>query len=288
MTNRNRPLSLLTNLAQLPIDEAKSEQAVARARAAVLGAETKPLPIIRRGFSLVLTCGGMAAAIVAAVWVGGLSPDATANHTESLSFRDVAYDYDRTGKNPHVTQSLKTIALRSGEMYREVGGGMVVVRNPQQKKVMELDTNKRTAFIRDFNPEADEDKYNVYETFRHLDAEHYRKLPARPEDSPNVERYVALKGGFLMPGAIVSISNKSGLPISVEQVALRKGMPISKIESDAFVFDAPVDQALFETKVPAGYTLRSQTHFLNLFGLDSKWSESDEKELGKEKPSDSK
>lgn len=55
------------------------------------------------------------------------------------------------------------------------------------------------AFIRDRKPEADEDKYNLYTISRHLDAKHYRKVADRPEDSPDLERYDALKGGFLVP-----------------------------------------------------------------------------------------
>lgn len=216
--------------------------------------------------------GRVAAAVllVALLWLGsqfggpriGLAQVIDAvSKTSAVSYREQVQVRDNSGHLRHPIQFVKVVALNTGEIKREVAPGQFLIVNPRQKKVLELDEKSKTAFVRSMRP-TDVGGREVYSFFKQLDPQEFDLVAS----ASGVSSFKAKPGSRLRPGAIVNVATASGLPIRIEAVAIGDGERITIVDDD-IKFDDAIALNVFDTKVPAGFTIKPTSVLEPVFGI---------------------
>lgn len=168
--------------------------------------------------------------------------------TKSLSCRFLDYHGD---KDPLVTTSLSVPGV-GGRV--EGPDGTFSITNLKTRQSLYVDHRKRTARIDQLYPADDEKNVDSFmEKIRNLPASGAKQLEPTTFNGKKVLQFV-----FKMDGDfIVFVDPETKLPLRME-LTIEKGVPGGKTFREVvtdLVFDAPVDESLFEIKPPPGYAV---------------------------------
>jgi hypothetical protein len=167
------------------------------------------------------------------------------SNTKSMRCRTLDYHGNR---DPYISSGVSLLGVGS---YSEGPQGWVSIRNYKKLRSMWIDHQKRKAHIQQLYPDG-EVGASYFENLRDLPASGAKALgTAQYEGKPVLKFALQNDGEF-----IVLVDAQTHLPIRME-LKLDKGLPggetFREVTSD-FVFDAPVDESLFDIKVPPGYS----------------------------------
>lgn len=258
----------------VPVPEGPSEATVARTLAALLAAAGRPVaPSFRRRRWMIASLK-VAAVLVAAAgglaYLGAPPPGGTmvAFATTVRTFREAqGYSFRMTMNDPDVKQPLKskTYYRAPGVTRTEQEGGQVVVVNMVQGKALILDEASKSALVLESKP-VEKGKLGaglgLVEEFRKL--EEADGVPAGEKEIGGVKaRGFRVKKPY--DEMLIWVSPDTGLPLLVETTTRVQGKEMLGTLSD-FVINPDLDDDLFRTEPPAGYTVRRAES--DVFGAD--------------------
>ena len=247
-----------------PVPEGPSEVTVARTLAALVTAAGRPeVPVFRRRKWMIASLK-IAAVVVASagslLYLGAPPPGGTlvAFATTVRTLREAqGYSFRMTMKAPDQEKPVttKTYYKAPGVARTEVAGGQVVVVDLNQGKTLFLDAASKSALLVESKP-LEKGKVDAGLGL----AEEFRRLEVA-DGEPAGEREI---GGVEARGFRIKkrndemtfwVSPKTGLPLLVETTSHIQGKQIRGTLND-FVINPDLDDALFRTEPPPGYTLR--------------------------------
>ncbi len=194
--------------------------------------------------------------------------------TKSMSCRTLSILGNR---EPSMSAGVSVLGVGSRS---EGPNGWVSITNLKARRSMWIDHRKRKAGINQlyFKEGRQSADTGVFEKIRDLPASGAKALGAI-----EFEGKLVLKFAFESMGQfVVYVDPKTHLPLRME-LNIEKGsgdQPYREVTTD-FVFDAPVDESLFEIKVPAGYAVARCEEPKGRKPIDTRsWIASPEKGLG--------
>jgi outer membrane lipoprotein-sorting protein len=246
-----------------PVPDGPSEEMVARTLAALLAAAGRPEgPLVHRRKSM-LAFLKVAAAVLAAAgglaYLGAPPPGGklvafaatvqALREAQGYSFRMTLSGADRP------KESAKTYYKAPGVARTEIEGGQVVVVDLNQGKSLYLNPATKAALLIKSKP-LEKGKAGAGLGL----AEELGKLEAA-DGEPAGEKEI---GGVKVRGFRVKkrtdemtiwVDPRTGVPVQIETVSHFQGKEVRGTLSD-FVINPDLDEALFRTEPPPGYTLR--------------------------------
>ncbi len=168
------------------------------------------------------------------------------SNTKSMRSRTLDYHGNR---DPDITAGVSVPGVGSRS---EGPHGFVSIRNDKELKSMWIDHQERTAHIQQLYAD-NQASAGPFQKLRNLPASGAKVLGTAQYEGRTVLRFALQNEGEF----IVLVDPTTHLPIRME-LTIEKGVPkgetFREVTTD-FVFDAPVDESLFELKVPPGYTV---------------------------------
>ncbi len=216
-----------------------------------------------------IACTSAAAACLVGlvVWLGLSGP------WESIAFADVQEQLERMenvtlkvsalGKRqaewvPHVGRMTTT---RSGMARGEMSNGDVVVLNPKQGRCLQLKVKEKKAVLGTVFPRQ---KTSLFQKLRKIHKDPIKRLPDREIDGKRAIGFLVVLEETEFPSgteASVWVDPHTRLPVRLEmnEISSAGGNPAPgpMIVMDEIVFDRQLDESLFDTTPPAGYTVDS-------------------------------
>jgi hypothetical protein len=218
-----------------------------------------------------------AVAIIAAliVVVSSIVPSATSNvafaqvqeaisKVQSMSCRFLDFHGD---KDPLITTSVSVAGL--GAMG-EGPNGWISITNLRERRTMWIDHRARKAQISElyFEPGEERRTGGWMDAIRNLPASGAKQLEPATFEGKQVLRFVFESAGDYM----VFVDPATNLPVRME-LTIERGLPggnnFREVVTD-FVFDAPVEESLFEIKAPPGYAVQRREEPKNRKPLDTR------------------
>jgi outer membrane lipoprotein-sorting protein len=251
-------LRRLNALADAPTTD--PQRALNRTRAALL-ADVKPLPSfwsVRTMFRYA-ALAAVAAVVLLALWLA--VPFGAGN----LAFADVQKKVEQT-KSLNLTftqegsdgkpQTGTAYVLSDGRVRMEDQDGSYNVVDPRRELSLAVDPAKKTALlIRGYYNRMPTD---VYQMFRDIRKSEVKKLPGEQLNGEAAEVFLGKAPfGETEQEVKVWVEPKSQLPLRLEIVDQDKASAGRKMTMD-LKFDQPLDEKLFSTEAPAGFTLRTE------------------------------
>lgn len=222
--------------------------------------------IMNRRFHL---CAASLVVLIAAglLWITFLSTSATSfafgDVKEAVSqSRSVRYTVTTTGwKNdpwpdPYVT---KVMSLEPGRTRAEKSNGEQQIFNSQEGRFLLIRHKARKAMVYPLYPPSD-DSVPAFDDFskrlRDIPSAATRKIGEREIDGRRVIEFLWKQNGT---DFVVSVDATTKLPVRMEvnRGKVRKDKEIREVYSD-FVFDAKMDESLFNTVPPEGYEIEER------------------------------
>ena len=252
-------LRRLNALAETPTPDA--ERALERTRAALL-AEPKSSPSfwsVRTMTRYAAALIALAATVVLVLWLanpfGGPSlafADVQKKVQQTKSVTMTFNGHDGDGKQ----QSGTAYALADGRMRIEDSDGSYNVIDPKRERSLAVNPAKKEALlIKSYHNPGPAD---VYQLLRDIRKNEVKKLPAEQVNNQPAEVFMAkVKMGDVELELKVWVEPKSQLPVRFEVADKDKIGRERKMTIDV-KFDQPLDEKLFSTDPPEGYTLRSE------------------------------
>ncbi|WP_406698200.1 hypothetical protein V5E97_05035 [Singulisphaera sp. Ch08] len=250
---------------QVPVPEGPSEEVVSRTLAALMAADRVEAPIFHfRRRRLMIAMMKIAAVVVVAA--GGLSylgapPSGgtmvafaatvqTLREAQGYSFRMTL-----SGPDQKKLGTMKTYFKAPGVSRSEQEGGQVVISNTSQGKTLMLDPSSKSALLIESKPHEkpkENSGVGLVESFRKLEASD--GVPAGEKEIGGVKAR-GFRVKKLHDEMVFWIDPNTKLPLLVETTSQVQGKEIRTTLSE-FVINPDVDEALFSTEPPPGYTLR--------------------------------
>ena len=255
--NESEVLRRLKALADAPAPDPQS--ALNRTRAALLAA-VKPSHSFWSVRAMTRYAALVAAAVVLwALWLVG--PFGAGN----LAFADVQKKVEQT-KSLTITftqegsdgkpQTGTAYVLSDGRLRMEDSDGSYNVIDPKRERSLAADPAKKEALlIKGFYNLMPTD---VYQMFRDIRKSEVKKLPGEQLNGQTTEVFLGKAPfGDVVQEVKVWFEPKSQLPVRLEIVDHSNGGAGLKMTMD-LKFDQPLDEKLFSTEAPAGFTLRTE------------------------------
>ncbi|MFL5340176.1 MAG: LolA family protein [Gemmataceae bacterium] len=251
-------LRRLDALAHVPTPDSK--RAIDDTRAALL-AEPKPSP----SFWSVRTMTRYAAALAAIAAVALLALWLANPFGPGIAFADVQKKVEQTnsvtmtytghgGDGQPVTG--KAFALADGRMRMEDPDGSYNVIDPKRERSLAVNPKTKEALL--VKSYYDRGPADVYQILRDIRKNEVKKLPGEQINGQATEVFLAkVKFGDKEQELKVWVEPKSQLPVRLEVADKDKSGRERKMTIDV-KFDQPLDEKLFSTDPPAGYTLRTE------------------------------
>ena len=249
----------LTALAEIPPTD--PTLALERTRAALL-ADPKPSSSfwsVRTMTRYAAAVATIAAAALLALWLANpFGPG-------SLAFADVQKKVEQTksvtmtfsgtgGDGEPVTGA--AYALADGRMRMDDPDGSYNVIDLKRERSLAVDPAKKEAVL--IKGYHDRGPADVYQLLRDIRKNEVKKLPAEQVKGQATEVFMAkVKMGEVQQELKVWVEPKSQLPVRLEIADKDKTGRERKMTIDV-KFDQPLDEKLFSTEPPAGYTLRTE------------------------------
>jgi outer membrane lipoprotein-sorting protein/outer membrane protein assembly factor BamE (lipoprotein component of BamABCDE complex) len=251
-------LRRLNALADAPATD--SQVALNRTRAALLAGLKPPRSFwsVRAIIRYAALVAG-AAVVLLALWLAG--PFGGGN----LAFADVQKKVEQT-KSLTMTftqegsdgkpQTGTAYVLSDGRLRMEDPDGGYNVVDPRRERSLAVDPAKRKALlIKGYYNRMPTD---VYQILRDIRKSEVKKLPGEQLNGQTTEVFLGkLSFGEIEREAKVWVEPKSQLPIRLEIVDKDDAHAGRKMTMD-LKFDQPLDEKLFSTEAPAGFTLRTE------------------------------
>ncbi len=199
-----------------------------------------------------ITCTGAAACLVGLlVWLS------LSGSWESIAFADVQEKLERT-QNVTLKVSLQgqftqVTTTRSGMMRAEMSNGDIVIANSKQRRSLELKVKEDRAVLRTYFPPQE----SLFRKLRSVHEEPIKRLPDREIDGKRAIGFLVVLEDTEFPSgteASVWVDPHTRLPVRLETP---EAGGESTIVMDEIVFDSQLDESLFDTTPPAGYTVDS-------------------------------
>ena len=168
---------------------------------------------------------------------------------KSMSNRCLDFHGDR---DPYVTT--QTILVGVGSRS-EGPNGFVSIRNQKARRSLWINNKTHKAGVQQLYPQPSDDRGGnpILEKLRNLPASGAKELGTAVYDGKKVLKFAWYADGDF----VVFVDPKTHLPIRME-LKIDKGPgrdeTFREVITD-YVFDAPVDESLFDIKVPAGYAV---------------------------------
>jgi hypothetical protein len=195
--------------------------------------------------------------------------------TKSLSCRCLDFHGDR---DPYVTTETQLVGVGARS---EGSNGCVWIKNLKARRSLWIDNKARTVRIDELYPEPSDGRVgnSTLERLRNLPASGAKELGTAVYDGKKVLKFAWSSDGDF----VVFVDPKTHLPIRMElkiDKGLPKGETFREVVTD-YIFDAAVDESLFDMKVPAGYAVTRCEEPKNRKSVDtSTWVASVAKGLG--------
>ncbi len=257
-------LRRLDRVAGLQPPPESTERAMVRVRSALT---TAPTP--NRKLRMITRFGALAAAVAATLALGWwlFSPSAG-----NLAFADVQVKVKQTktvtvlytldpGKGPAVV--IKAIFLADGRARLEdpTGGGGYTTIDPKRERSLTVDpAAKQATLIRGYHHPGPTD---IYRTMREIRNDEVQRFPPENVDGRTAEVFLAkLKGTddfHPVPDEYkVYVDAATKLPFRLEgSLPGQNGEPGTRVRFE-LEFDQPLEEKLFSTEPPPGYTARTE------------------------------
>ena len=197
-----------------------------------------------------------AAAIVVVLWVGihltGHSGVAWADVMRNIqNARTLTYQTVLTFENGQ-RQVLKTMVRDPDRIRIESSEGRTWIVDYGQGRTLRLDPNSGQAQLSS-TPQPTLNMYDAFRNFRNLPDFSVRPMGRRTLDGAAAEGFELMKAEEDHP-ITVWADPRTSLPVRIERTVKQPDGKLIQIVTINIVFDAELDESLFDLEVPAGYT----------------------------------
>jgi outer membrane lipoprotein-sorting protein len=206
-----------------------------------------------------ITCTGAAACLVGLlVWLS------LSGSWESIAFADVQEKLERTqnvtlkvslkGEGPE--QFTQVTTTRSGMMRVETSNGDIIgIVNPKQRRSLELKVKEKKAVLKTHFSSR---QTSLFQKLRSVHEDPIKRLPDREVDGKRAIGFLVVLEDTEFPSgteASVWVDPHTRLPVRLE---MAEAGGKDTIIMEEIVFDCQLDNSLFDTTPPAGYTVESE------------------------------
>jgi outer membrane lipoprotein-sorting protein len=249
-----RSLSAMRNA---PIPDGPSQQLIADTLAALDkdAGDRLNLNIQRKNNMRIIT--RLAASLILAFGVAALI--FFASRTSSVALADIVrkvrdartltFNATASYAPAQAPQRFKFLMNNSGQTRIEMSNGGVNIMDTRAGRSLNLQPAQKLAFIVELGKQDGHGPTDFLEDFKKLDVKKAKDLGEKELDGRKVKGFVSSEQG---PPMTVWADVKTGDPVRIEIELPLMGKTSTMVMSD-FVFNAPLDEALFSLEPPEGY-----------------------------------